>query len=189
MGKCRTKPSKRCNREDVTKTNFRLRNLTWSPWKVGMAEKSPDDESEEWIPRRGEGYGVRRSGLFQNGSDTAAVYEFAVQTARRCRKHPVYVSCTAGFSGLQWDTYLLKQGHLSGQVDNVLRKGCKLFVRRAKVNTPQRVDDKTVKSVQELRHLIRQTYDYAWSKVPTTSTRGAVRSLTKRGVDLTCTAC
>ncbi len=130
-----------------------------------------------WIPRRGEdAYGVRDYTLFMGDTSAPSLYELAVQPGNGCRKYPMYLRSSRGFSQGYWDTYLLRNGLVGDAVDSALRKGCKIFMRRAKVDKPVRYDNKVVKEVDELRRLIHNTYDYAW--------QGPMRNVTKNKVQI-----
>lgn len=174
----------RKRRELVPHTRFVLNTLRWTTWREAMLSDPPssDVDAERWSQRRGVRLGVRDATLFQNDTEVPAVYEFAVQAKERCKKYPVYFSTTRGFSRLHWDTYLLKQEGINQQIDEVLRKGCKLYVRRAKVEKAVKCEDKLVGTVQELRSLMTKTYDYAW-RSPTH------RQLTRNGVAISNRSC
>ena len=150
-------------REVVPQTRFALNNLHWSAWHTAMAAEAPSHDDEAWSPRRGEHNGVRNTSLFHNDTECPAVYEFAVQAKQHCKKYPVYFSTSRGFSRKNWDTYLLKRERITHEVDNVLEKGCKLFVRRAKLEKPVKCEGQVLSSIDELRALVAQTYDYAWT--------------------------
>ena len=168
-------------RETIPETRFVLGALDWSVWNLAMAEKAPtDDPDEGWAPRPGKDHvGMRKPVLFPN-TMCEAMYEFAVQPQDGARKYPVYYRTTEGFDRASWDTYLLRNKRVKGQVDQVIKKGCKLFVRRAKLDKsakPLVLDEKPVNSVADLKGLIQETYDYAWDM----SIRSKRRDVIKRG--------
>ncbi len=177
--------TKRLNREDVSKAYFSLDGFTWSPWKQAVAPVSPR-RSDSWIPRRGNRTGVRNVDIFGHDTMKPAMYEFAVETPEG-RKYPVLSRTTGGFNSCHWDTKLLNTPPVEAQLDRVIRRGCKLYARRAlfpgEGDDSVSVNDKDVSSVQELRSLIWKTYDYAWQEhYDTTSRRYLHRTVMKDGV-------
>ena len=156
--------SEKIRRERVIDNEVCFDELNWSSWKPAIAPVAMD-KKYEWIERRGERPGVRNIDLFTNNCDRPAVYEFAVQTPAGDKKYPVLSRTTAGFTGSHWDTKLLNGLSVESQLDRVVKRGCKVFVRRALFSRPIK-SKKTgqVTTVNELRSLMQKTYDYAWQE-------------------------
>ena len=177
----RTTTAERQNREEVTQTDFSLGVLDWSPWKEAIAQ-STSRKSDSWIPRRNDHVGVRNVDAFQHDTQKAAVYEFAVQSPDG-KKYPVLSRTTGGFNSCHWDTKLLNTPPVEAQLDRVVKRGCKLYARRAIFSKPVTVDRNKVTSVDELRSIIHKSYDYPWQKhydIP--SRRYLHRNVMKDGV-------
>ena len=180
-----TTATDKVNREDVSKADFSLDGFTWSPWKQAIASVSPR-RSDSWIPRRGNRTGVRNIDIFGHDTVKPAMYEFAVETPEG-RKYPVLSRTTGGFNSCHWDTKLLNTPPVEAQLDRVIRRGCKLYARRAlfpeEGEDQVTVNDNDVSTVEELRSLIGKTYDYAWQEhYDTTSRRYLHRTVMKDGV-------
>lgn len=164
-------------RELIPETKFALNTLDWSTWYVAMADKAV--EGEDWKPRPGvEPSGMRKSVIFPETS-CSAIYEFAVQPQEGARKYPVYYRTTNGFDMSSWDTYLLRNHRIKKQLDHVLKKGCKVYIRRAKLEQALRTEigGQLIQSVTDLSKLLYDSYDYAWD----TRSRCARRKVIKRG--------
>ena len=156
--------AEKIKREKIEDDDFFLNQLNWSSWKPAMAPVAMDTK-QEWIERRGERPGVRNVDLFTSNCHKPAVYEFAVQPPRSDNIHPVLSRATAGFTGNHWDTKLLNGLSVEAQVDRVLKRGCKVFVRRAPFSRPiKNKNAGEVSTLNELRSLIQKTYDYAWQE-------------------------
>ena len=171
----------RKNREEVQQSDFSLGAFDWSPWKEAVAP-STSTKSDAWIPRRNEHTGVRNVDIFQHDTQKPAVYEFAVQTPDG-KKYPVLSRTTAGFDGCHWDTKLLNTPPVETQIDRVVKRGCKLYARRALFNKPATIERDNVSTIDELRSIIHKSYDYPWQEhydIP--SRRYLHRTVMKDGV-------
>ena len=171
----------RQNREEVQQSDFSLGTLDWSPWKEAVAP-STSRKSDVWIPRRNEHTGVRNVDVFQHDTQKPAVYEFAVQTPDG-KKYPVLSRTTAGFDGCHWDTKLLNTPPVETQIDRVVKRGCKLYARRALFNKPVTIERDNINTIDELRSIIHKSYDYPWQEhydIP--SRRYLHRTVMKDGV-------
>ena len=175
--------AERENREEVAHTDFLVGDvLDWTPWKEAITPSAPKKSAASWIPRRNDHTGLRNVDIFQQDKQKPAIYEFAVQTPEG-RKYPVLSRTTGGFSGCHWDTKLLNTTPVEEQLDRVVKRGCKLYARRALFNKPVSVERENVSSVDELRSLMHKTYDYPWQEhydVP--SRRYLHRTVMKDGV-------
>ena len=127
--------------------------------------------------------GFRCGNLYDDLSEPA-IYEVGVQTPSSKVKTPVWLSVTRGITKGNWETAMLSKPKLRDQVDRVLRRGCKVYVRRAPFASRDmdaiytRVRDVTKKkgtdvkrkgghanveeAVNELRGLVTRVCDYAW---------------------------
>jgi hypothetical protein len=166
-------------REPICSYMF-MNELPWSKWKLAYSGTEPFHG--KWQPR-GEGHpGFFNSNLYRHDTQAPAFYELAVQTQSGKHMHPVWNSITKGFNSLHMNTYLKKNTRVQKQIDDVIQKGSKLYIRRAKVQTPAKlyVDEvvgiKQINSVDELRLLINNVYDYAWGMFQKTSHRHLVKS-------------
>ena len=152
----------RVNRENVRNKDFLLANLSWSDWKVGVASRPPRGLSrDEWEPRHEDHVGVRNTHLFDGETVRPSVYEVAVQPEPGAPKYPVACAVTSGFQQRNWDRVVLKD-YAHHQVDRVLKRGCKLIVRRASIRPSKKSGGTIEDSMRELRSLIGRHYDYAW---------------------------
>ncbi len=162
----RTSPVPRCKREDVA-DQLVLTDLKWSTWKPAIVPTTVAPEIKdggEWVERRGERPGLRNIELFSGKSHNPAVYEFAVQAPGSEDLHPVLSRATAGYTGSHWDAKFLSTLSVEAQVDRVLKRGCKIFARRAPYARPISAKKDQPSSLGELRSLIHKTYDYAWQE-------------------------
>lgn len=165
-------------REDVPTTRF-LPQLPWSNWYPAYQSDKPTTAEDSWSDRKSKKHsriGVRHHDLFYHDTLTPAVYEMAVQPKPGSRKCPVWSTVTKGFNSVYWDTYLVRSGRIKNQLDDILKnnRDSKVFVRRAELQSPVMISiaggkagrkstrKETVNSVDELRCLIRDVYDYAW---------------------------
>ena len=170
----------RVYRERVTKRIFALADMDWSRWKLGITPIAPTgNRANTWRARHRDHVGVRRTTIFHSDDTTTpSVYEIAIQPHSAAPKHPVSFFVTTGFQGRRWDHAIFPE-NVHKQVDQVLERGCKLYIRRAPLKTD---GEKTVKdSVKEMRTLLSRTYDYAWrtrydATVRTRGRRHLVRS-------------
>ena len=161
-------------REETTKATFPLGNLEWSHWKRAIQRKHPENSSR-WEGRLDGHPGARHVFPFPDTS-RAAVYEVAVKVPEHDNKIPVLASVKQGIKGQSWEAALLSKDKLRNQVDRVLRKGCKLYVRQAPFSVRDMpsvyrrcgVERKagaarsTADAVHELRGLMTKVCDYAW---------------------------
>ena len=167
------------NREAILSKQF-LDTLEWTPWNLAMVNDSSLSCSKVWSSRPGDRQGVRYEGLVKD-TDIPAVYEFAVATPVSDSKYAVYASVTKGFNHQSWENKFLSQSHLQKQLDCVLNRDCRLYVRSAPV-TSDSADDVN-DSVAKLRHILATKYDYAWQEHYNTQTRTYHhRRLYKNGV-------
>ncbi|KAK3103812.1 hypothetical protein FSP39_022112 [Pinctada imbricata] len=85
-----------------------------------------------------------------------ALYEAAVQICKRGRRFVLYNKFSAGFTSASWEQRLLGGKDIRSQVDKLIDKECKIFLRRIPL---------TKKGSSKVAELLKK-YDYAWSKVP-----------------------
>ena len=171
----------RQNREEVLQSDFSLGTLDWSPWKEAVVPSTPR-KSDAWIPRRNKHTGVRNVDVFQHDTQKPAVYEFAVQTPDG-KRYPVLSRTTVGFNGCHWDTKLLNTPPVETQIDRVVKRGCKLYARRALFNRPVTIERDNGNTFDELRSIIHKSYDYPWQEHYDISSRRYLhRTVMKDGV-------
>ncbi|KAK2181913.1 hypothetical protein NP493_376g00015 [Ridgeia piscesae] len=132
-----------------------------------MQPQRPSDSGSGWL-RRQNGVGYRNIRVLSE-MNMPAIYEFAVEPPGETVKYPVYLTGTVGFQNIRLDTYFLRQEHLARQINRVLKRGCVLFVRRAKIQKPSREN-----SAQKTKAQLMKLYDYAWSA---TTRHGAHRAV------------
>ena len=164
-------------REEIGSGRFALADLHWSDWKQALAKTAPARGS--WESRQGQQVGMRNAQLFENMTD-AAIYELAVQPPASRSKIPVLNKVTIGYGDRRhWEAALLSQPKVQTRVNHVLRRGCKLYVRRAlvtlndmavvraktgRIRSPSKDSPSSITElVRELRSLAGQLYDYAWT--------------------------
>lgn len=139
---------------------FPLDILDWSPWQPAMSLQKM--RGGDWIPRLGD-YGWRNTEALYNDPQEAVLYEFAVETPAG-KKYPVLYRTSEGFSGCHWDTKLLNTPALMEQIDRILNKGCKLYLRSAQLDDSFTVNGQVIECMNELRSYIHKNYDYAWQQ-------------------------
>lgn len=164
----------RLRRENVPECNFMLREMKWSSWQLVI---SPDVNTELNITnkRRGAEHGYRVSDIFGGRTKVPALYEIAVQTKHRGRKHVLYSKlCRHGFrcSG-NWERSLFTKSDLRAQIDKVVEKKCSVFIRRVVI--------KGAKASEQARYSLVK-YDYAWKAIR--SVRSDHRYVTKTDIDI-----
>ena len=160
-------------REEADRDSFPLADLEWSNWKRAMQRKNP--QTARWESRFEGHPGARCTKLFSDMTQPA-VYEVAVKVPDYKEKIPVLASVKQGIQSQSWEGALLSKDKLRAQVDRVLRRNCKLYVRRApfsvrdmpsiyskcdakrKAGCARTTDD----AVHELRGLMTRVCDYAW---------------------------
>ena len=154
-------PQHRLLREMVPELGFKLSPMDWSAWQPMISKvKGP---SRTWEPRPSGDIGFRNKTLFTTGTAIPAVYEVAVQPRSGAKRYPVYYRATGGFkNGTKVDKYLLNDADLTEQADTVLKKGCKLFVRRARIPKRIKCHGQVLSNIEELKSLMAEIYDYPW---------------------------
>lgn len=161
-------------RENVPEFNFLLREMPWSAWKLVI---SPSEQKAQSITRArtGSGSGFRAKSIFDGKTNVPALYEVAVQTKYRTRKHVVYSKlCRRGFANKNnWEKCLLGRADIRAQIDSVIEKNCKVFVRRAILKNQKA-------NVSARCSLMR--YDYAWRGLK--AERAGHRKVTKASVEI-----
>lgn len=145
------------HREKVARSAFTCNNLDWSTWRLAY---TPLDDfklsSKRGFVTKFNGKCLKRRQLFSNQSRKSSLYEIAVQTKIRGKRHVVYSSVVPGKGkNGDWECDLLHGGRkrLLDQIRSVVENGCKVFVRRAFVS-------KRHKSKLDTLH---KRYSYAWS--------------------------
>ena len=129
-----------------------LNDAPWSKWQMVMTPTVEENTvSNIWEKRRGDLTGYRRKVICDGRYQTPALYEFAVQTNEHCKRYVVYCKCNKGFvlDKGSWESRLLNKPDVRLEIEDILKKGFRLFVRRFPLG-------KSNKS-SELDH-----YDYAW---------------------------
>ncbi|XP_060567147.1 uncharacterized protein LOC132725943 [Ruditapes philippinarum] len=162
-------------RENVPWSNFVLREMQWSPWKIAIA---PDKQKHLKITcaRKGNGCGYRAEKIFMGKTQVPALYEVSVQTKYRAKRHIMYHKLLCkGFRSLEsnWENRLFGNSDITTQIDRVVKKGCCVYVRRVLLTKPKMLNEAN-------KCLIR--YDYAWNKVK--SERTGHRQVTKNSIDI-----
>lgn len=162
-------------REEATSDNFILSDLDWSHWKQVIRRQAPLNKDDSWERRLPDHVGYRRNTITPQ-SHEPSVYEFAVLTPEK-QKVPVLASVTTGMNGRHWEGAMLGKPKLRAQIDRVLRRGCKLYARRARFSARdmpsiyekcpverkgKRSRVSTDEAVNELRGLMMKVHDYAW---------------------------
>lgn len=145
------KKSPRLRRETVPQTKFLLRELLWSDWECVI---SPKRNLDLGITRKRYGAcGFRIQKLFGGRTHIPALYEVAVQTKSRGRKHVLYNKhCRKGFTSTgNWERKLFSKPTLRKQIRNVINKNCSVYVRRIHLASSK---EDVVRKIT--------MYDYAW---------------------------
>ncbi|XP_052088293.1 uncharacterized protein LOC127725398 [Mytilus californianus] len=156
LEKYKLKNLPKLKRENVPETNFMLNDAPWSKWQLAVTQTLPEGtESDLWEKRRGDLTGFRRKEICDGQYQKPALYEFAVQTAEHCKRYVVYCKCNKGFmlDKGSWESRLLNTPNVRTEVEDVLKKGFRLFVRRF----PLKKTCATSNKMTDLGH-----YDYAW---------------------------
>ena len=152
-------------RESVTDRHM-LRHLNWSRWQEAFRDSPPPKRGSHatWKARASHQEGYRACDAFTD-TNKPAMYELSVQTTDSSSKVPVWCGFTTGFSGKSWDTHFLRSTVIQQNIDNILQRGGKLHVRRATdvTGTLSTATGAVCSSMAELKKLVRDTYDYAWS--------------------------
>ena len=133
-----------------------LNDAPWSKWEIAITSRIPEGElPTDYTPRKGIYSGYRKNNICGGVYDKPALYEFAVQTLENGKKYVVYCKCNKGFSKSKasWESKLLSKPEIKKEVEDILSKGGRLFVRRYLLTKSKTSSDK----LGDLRH-----YDYAW---------------------------
>ena len=164
-------PRRKLIREKVPDTNFRFNRLRWSPWKLAAlptAGAEAEVTSGQWrrflrgaararvgavLSEGGEGgAGARGRG---KGQGSAVMCEAAVQTRPGARRHVVWCRVLPASSANRLSlSRLLASPGVRAQLHRVMRSGCRVWVRRAKVGRGQ--------NEGEVKQQVKDVYDYAW---------------------------
>ena len=138
-----------------------LGNFNWTTWeRAFLGEVSP--RWKHWKARQGGHLGFRNTKVLYN-TENPAVYELAAQTNDDCTPKAVWMGCTSGFTCHNWDTHFLTS-QLQDNIDSVLRRGGKVFVRRAThLNTSFTHNADVITTFDDARKALRDSFDYAWS--------------------------
>ena len=164
-------PRRKLIREKVPDTNFRFNRLRWSPWKLAAlptAGAEAEVTSGQWrrflrgaararvgavLSEGGEGgAGARGRG---KGQGSAVMCEAAVQTRPGARRHVVWCRVLPASSANRLSlSRLLASPGVRAQLHRVMRSGCRVWVRRAKVSRGQ--------NEGEVKQQVKDVYDYAW---------------------------
>ena len=145
-----------------------LKDAPWTKWQLAITPELGDGtESNLWLKRRGHLTGYRRK-VVCGGNYKAALYEFSVQHNRGCKRYVVYCRTNKGFILKEgsWESKLLNKPDVRYQIENILKKGCRLYVRRYLINKSSNWEKKNYlinKSSNWEKTLgYRDHYDYAW---------------------------
>ncbi|KAK3610616.1 hypothetical protein CHS0354_009075 [Potamilus streckersoni] len=141
-------------RENVPETNFMLRDLNWSPWQLVITSDPPKSPETGWRKRNGDGCGYSKQKLFGVKMNVPGLYEVAVQMKFRAKKFVVFSKFAK--SCRNWERELLGKADLKAQIDDVIKRKCKVYIRRVILNR-RNVEKKVIWDIQN--------YDYAWSKI------------------------
>ena len=172
-------------REEVPNNNFMLREMVWSPWQLAVNAKGPRNPPQRqlWKPFPGGSNVIYNARPFGYDTDDATVYELAVQVKIRSRKYPVFYTTSDGFetngTGKDWTERLLTR-EAKAEVNQVVKKGCKVFLRKEKVTKKVKVAATMVDGLHEMRSLINSVYDYPWCS----SKDNSSRDVSKVGVQI-----
>ncbi|KAL3853581.1 hypothetical protein ACJMK2_017115 [Sinanodonta woodiana] len=157
-------------RENVPETNFMLRDLKWSPWQLAIIYDAPKSSEAGWKKRNGDGCGYSKRKLFGGNINVPALYEIAVQMKFRAKKFVVFSKFAKSCGN--WEKELLGKADLKAQIDDVIKRKCKVYIRRVVLNK-RNVENKVMMDIQN--------YDYAWSKI---KGRLGHRAVTKANVSI-----
>ncbi|VDI53760.1 Hypothetical predicted protein [Mytilus galloprovincialis] len=109
-----------------------LNDAPWSRWQLAITPESPEgEESHLWQKRKGDLTGYRKTEICNGQYQKPALYEFAVQTHEHCKRYDVYCKCNKGFTldKGSWESRLLNNTDVRNEVEDVLQKGCRIFVK------------------------------------------------------------
>lgn len=164
----------RLRRENVPECNFLLREMKWSPWQL-VISSVVNTELNITHKRRGANLGYRAADIFGGNTKIPALYEVAVQTKHRGRKHVLYSKhCRQGFrSSGNWERSIFSKSSLRAQIDKVMENKCNVFIRRVVI--------KGTKAVEQTKYSLVK-YDYAWKTIR--SLRDSHRQVTKTDIDI-----
>lgn len=152
---------RKLNRERVPDTNFRFKELHWSPWKLAVVPASSADTPKGHWRRFLKGSARAKLGAVAgeagHGKTVAGsvMCEAAVQTRPGGRRHVVWCRLVPATSARRMSfARLMASSSVRTQLQRVVRDGCRLWVRWAKVSRP---GDEV-----EVRQVVKDVYDYAW---------------------------
>ena len=160
------KTTRKILRERASNSSVNLGGCDWSGWRELYTSKEPSRRSwaTTWcgvLPSEGQEY-WRRKTMFPNISRKTGLYEISVQTKPRRKRRVVYSGVIDGprhakMKSHNWEKLLFscgvkgRQSLYERQIQKLLSRGCKVFVRRALFSKRQ---------LHKLNRL--QQYDYAW---------------------------
>ena len=139
-------------REKVPEKNFMLSGLPWSKWCLAI---SPEQNDVTTRVRAGTGYRVPK--IFSGKTDNPALYEIGVQSKACGKKFVVFTKFSVkGFDcGKNWERRLFGKSSIRGQLDNVIKHGCKVYIRRSLLAGKRAKND--------VKQFLTR-YNYAWSE-------------------------
>ncbi|XP_060086451.1 uncharacterized protein LOC132565729 [Ylistrum balloti] len=142
-------------REKTAETVFTCNCLDWSSWRLAYIPTDVNEpKTKNGFRRKFKGTCHKRIQLFRDKCKSA-LYEIAVQTKRRGKRHVMFSKVISGtIDNREWEYNLLfgAKLRLHRQIQSVVEQGCKVFVRRAVL------DKKAMSEVDTLNK-----YSYAWS--------------------------
>ena len=160
---------------------FILKDLPWSKWQLAIRPKTGVTEwDKNWACCAGAAFpGEYKTEIFANACEKPGVYEVGVRNPREMwETYPMYCKVEQGFKPKSWIDTLINsdggRGRVLKQTNDVIRKRCNVYIRRARFDTPLKVkgvkkvkdtkeSDILVNSLSDMRSLIHETYDYAWN--------------------------
>ena len=151
--------TRKLNREKVLGTNFRFNQLHWSPWKLAAVPAEAEVTSGPWRrflrgAARARGGAVLGAGATGRGQGTV-MCEAAVQTRPGARRHVVWCRVLPASSASHLSlSRLFASPSVRAQLDRVMRTGCRVWVRWARVSRRHTED--------EVKQQVKDVYDYAW---------------------------
>lgn len=105
-------------------------SLDWSPWILAIAPSKPKPRAKGWAQCAWAG-GVRSQNMWGRNTTTSAVYELAVQTPNKKKRHTVYIRPACAFPYKRiWDN-IVQPSTIRKEVRDVIRRRGSIFIRRA----------------------------------------------------------
>jgi hypothetical protein len=151
--------------DDEFETSGPVVSLEWTEWMLAMAPEYPPSEAKNWMKCKAGCKGYRNCKLFTDVVQNDSIYEIAVTTPGKTKKHVVYYMTSpiskgkgksSGSAG--WFARLMHEGALKQETCSVINAGGRIYVRRGSMKKQH------ASRYRKIDIYLIAEFDYAWRK-------------------------